>query len=424
MINALYQKALELDKKDELARFKDAFVSEPDTIYLDGNSLGKLPKKTIEQTNNLIANQWGKGLIRSWNEHWIDLPQKTAAKIAQIVGAQPDEIFVGDSTSLNLYKLAFATLSLNQSKKKIISDNLNFPTDLYILQGLIEQQFKDHFLNIIESKDGITVDEKQFEEAIDNDTALIVLSHVVFKSAFMYNMVQINTLAHQKDALVIWDLSHSVGSVPINLNESRADMAVGCTYKYLNGGPGAPAFLYVRKDLQKKIQSPIWAWFSHQAPFDFSLDYQPMDTIQRFAVGTPSVLSLAAIESGLDITLEAGIDRLRAKSQQQTEFLIELIQQLLVPLGFSIASPLNVNQRGSHISISHPEGYRISQAMIKPNDESKVIIPDFRPPDNIRLGIAPLYNTFTELVDCVERIWKIVAEEQYKQYSNNRLSVT
>jgi kynureninase len=424
MINELYQKALELDKKDELARFKNEFISEPETIYLDGNSLGKLPKKTIEQTNDLVTNQWGKGLIRSWNDHWIDLPQKAAAKIAQIVGAQPDEIFVGDSTSLNLYKLAFAAINLNHSKTKIISDNLNFPTDLYILQGLIEHQFKGHSLSIVESQNGITVDEKQFEEAIDDDTALVVLSHVVFKSAFMYDMAQINTIAHQKGALVIWDLSHSVGSVPVNLNDSGADMAVGCTYKYLNGGPGAPAFLYVRKDLQKQLSSPIWAWFSHQTPFDFSLDYQPKDTIQRFAVGTPSVLSLAAIESGLDITLEAGIDLLRAKSKQQSEFLIELIEQLLVPLGFSIASPLNVNQRGSHISISHPEGYRISQAMIKPNDDSKVIIPDFRPPDNIRLGIAPLYNTFTELVDCVERIWKIVAEEQYKQYSNDKLSIT
>ncbi|HEY1056218.1 MAG TPA: kynureninase [Emticicia sp.] len=424
MINELYQKAFELDKKDELSHFKEEFISEPNTVYLDGNSLGKLPKKTIEQTNNLVTNQWGKGLIRSWNEHWIDLPQKTAAKIAQIVGAQPDEIFVGDSTSLNLYKLAFAALSLNSSKKKVISDTLNFPTDLYILQGLIEQQFKDHSLNLIESRDGITVAEQAFEEALDSNTALIVLSHVVFKSAFMYDMPRINALAHQKDALVIWDLSHSVGSVPVNLNESEADMAVGCTYKYLNGGPGAPAFLYIRKDLQKQLQSPIWAWFSHQTPFDFSLDYQPKDTIQRFAVGTPSVLSLAAIESGLDITLEAGIDRLRAKSRQQSEFLIELIEQLLVPLGFSIASPLDVNQRGSHISIRHPEGYRISQAMIKPHDESKVIIPDFRPPDNIRLGIAPLYNTFTELVDSVERIWKIVAEEQYQEYSNDRAIVT
>ncbi len=424
MINELYQIAFELDKKDELARFKDAFVNEPDTIYLDGNSLGKLPKKTIEQTNNLVLNQWGKGLIRSWNNHWIDLPQKTAAKIAQIVGAQADEIFVGDSTSLNLYKLAFAALSLNESKKKIISDNLNFPTDLYILQGLIQQQFKDHTLSIIESRDGITVAEKQFEDAIDDNTSLAVLSHVVFKSAFMYNMARINALAHQKNASVIWDLSHSVGSVPVHLNDSGADMAVGCTYKYLNGGPGAPAFLYVRKDLQKRLSNPVWAWFSHQAPFDFSLDYQPADTIQRFAVGTPSVLSLAAIQSGLDITLEAGIERLRAKSVQQGEFLIELIQQLLVPLGFTIASPMDVRQRGSHISISHAEGYRISQAMIKHHDGSKIIIPDFRPPDNIRLGIAPLYNTFTELVDCVERLWKIVTEEQFKSYSNERSIVT
>lgn len=417
------QKATELDKNDKLSSFKNEFVSN-DEIYLDGNSLGKLPKKTIELTQELIQNQWGKRLIRSWNEHWMELPNKIASKIAKVVGAKPDEIFVGESTSINFYKLAFAALNLDKSKTKIISDSLNFPTDLYVLQGLIEQQFKNHSLTIIQSKDEIGLTIEQISNELDTNTALLTLSHVVFKSAFMYDMKKINDLAHAKETLVLWDLSHSAGAVPVNLNESDADMAVGCTYKYLNGGPGSPAFLYVRKDLQEKLLNPIWAWFSHQKPFDFNLAYEAKNNIQKFATGTPSVLSLAATEPGLDLLIQAGIENLRQKSMLQSEFLIELIQNLLVPIGFSIASPLNIMQRGSHISIQHVEGYRINRAMIEPEDGSIPIIPDFRPPNNIRLGIAPLYNTFQELFETVIRIKKIVEEKEFEGFSEQKLKVT
>lgn len=417
------KKASEFDKSDKLSSFKNEFVSN-DEIYLDGNSLGKLPKKTIELTQDLIQNQWGKRLIRSWNEHWMELPNTIAAKIAKIVGTRPDEIFVGESTSINFYKLAFAALSFDRSKTKIISDSLNFPTDLYVLQGLIEQQFKNHSLTIIQSNDEIGLTEEQIGKELDSNTALLTFSHVVFKSAFMYDMKKINDFAHAKNALVLWDLSHSAGAVPVNLNESNADMAVGCTYKYLNGGPGSPAFLYVRKDLQEKLQNPIWAWFSHQKPFDFSLDYEAKNSIQKFATGTPSVLSLAATEPGLDLLLQAGIENLRQKSMLQSEFLLELIQNLLIPIGFTIASPLNVKQRGSHISIQHKEGYRINRAMIEPVDNSTPIIPDFRPPNNIRLGIAPLYNTFQELLETVIRIKTIVEEKEYERFSEQKLKVT
>lgn len=417
------QKAADFDKNDKLSSFKDKFESYNE-IYLDGNSLGKLPKKTIELTQDLIQNQWGKRLIRSWNEHWMELPNTIAAKIAKVVGARPDEIFVGESTSINFYKLVYAALSFDESKTKIISDSLNFPTDLYVLQGLIEQQFKQHSLTIIQSKDEIGLTDEQIDNELDENTALLTLSHVVYKSAFMYDMKKINDLAHAKNTLVLWDLSHAAGAVPVNLNESNADMAVGCTYKYLNGGPGSPAFLYVRKDLQEKLQNPIWAWFSHKKPFDFSLDYEAKTNIQKFATGTPSVLSLAATEPGLDLLIEAGIENLRQKSELQSEFLIELIQNMLVPIGFTIASPLNVNQRGSHISIQHTEGYRINRAMIEPTDGSIPIIPDFRPPNNIRLGIAPLYNTFQELFETVLRIKKIVDEKQYEQINDQKLVVT
>ncbi len=416
------QKALEFDQNDKLAQFRNQFEI-GDEIYLDGNSLGRLPKKTIEISTNLIQNQWGKRLIRSWNEHWMELPNKVAAKIAQIVGARPDEIFVGDSTSINFYKLAFSALRYQDNRTKIITDSLNFPTDIYVLQGLIEQQFKNHSLSIIKSDDEISISDESIEQALDEKAALLTLSHVVFKSAYKYNMQKINALAHQKGALVLWDLSHSAGAVPVNLNESGADMAVGCTYKYLNGGPGSPAFLYVRKDLQEKLINPIWAWFSHQKPFDFTLEYAAKNNIQRFSAGTPSVLSLAAIEAGLDIMLEAGMQNLREKSIAQSSFLIELVENLLKPIGFTIASPLNADERGSHISIQHAEGYRINRAMIEPIDGSPSIIPDFRPPNNIRLGIAPLYNTFEEIFLTVIRIKKIVDTREFERFGDEKLTV-
>lgn len=418
----LQKKAVELDKNDKLAPFRTQFEI-GEEIYLDGNSLGRLPKKTIGLITELTQNQWGKRLIRSWNEHWMELPSKVAAKIAQVVGAQPDEIFVGDSTSINFYKLAFAALKTQESKTRIITDSLNFPTDIYVLQGLIEQQFKNHSLTIIKSKDEKRITDEEIENALDHNTALLTLSHVVFKSAYVYDMHKINQLAHQKDSLVLWDLSHSAGAVEVNLNESGVDLAVGCTYKYLNGGPGAPAFLYVRKDLQAKLMNPIWGWFSHQKPFNFTLNYEAKADIQRFAAGTPSVLSLAAMEPGLDLTLEAGMKNLRAKSVVQTTYLIELVENLLTPFGFTIASPTNSKERGSHVSIQHPEGYRISRAMIEPIDASTVIIPDFRPPNNIRLGIAPLYNTFEEIFQTIIRIKTIVETREFERFGEERLEV-
>jgi len=419
------EKAIAYDKNDDLADFKKKFVIEDENlIYLDGNSLGRLPVKSKEVIKQLVDEQWGRNLIRSWNKHWMELSSKLAGKIAKIIGARKDEVFVGDTTSLNLYKLMFAALSMDESKTKVLSDSLNFPTDIYVIQGLINQHFKNHQLHLLESKDGLGIDEDQIIENLDSTVGAVSFSHVAFKSSFMYNMQRVNQLVHKNNSLMIWDLSHAAGAVPIDLNGSNADMAVGCTYKYLNGGPGAPAFLYIRKDLQDKMQNPVWAWFSHAKPFDFSLEYQPSCSIQQMATGTPSILSLAAIEPGLDITLEAGMDRIRKKSLMQSKFMIEMIQEFLVPLGFKFSSPLNDNIRGSHISIQHPEAYRISQAMIEPNDGSKIMIPDFRPPNNIRLGIAPLYNSFLDIYETVELLYKIVKEGQFKEYSSEKKLVT
>jgi len=424
-MNIFLEKALTLDKTDTLKSFKEKFVADPSLIYLDGNSLGKLPIKTIETTANIIEKQWGNRLIRSWNEHWIYLSKDIAAKIAKIVGAQPDEIFVGDTTSLNLYKLLFASLSLQKGKTEIITDDLNFPTDLYIIQGLIKQQFKNHTLKVLESASEIFMDTNTISEAISKKTSVTTLSLVSYKSSFLYDMETINNLAHKNDSLVVWDLSHAAGATTIKLNETNSDMAVGCTYKYLNGGPGAPAFLYVRKDIQEKLTNPIWSWFAHEKPFDFNPNFIENSGIQKFAVSTPSILSLGAIAPGLDIILEAGITNIQTKSSKQSIFLINLIKHYLIPLGFKIASPLNDSQRGSHISITHCESYRINRAMIAPkNENTKIVIPDFRPPNLIRIGITPLYTSYLDLYEAIIRISEIVTTKEYEKFSNEKLTVT
>ena len=423
-MNKEFQIARSLDESDELKHYRNKFILNDNLIYLDGNSLGRLPKKTIEINSRIVEEQWGTNLIRSWNDHWLELSSRLSHKIAKIVGARADEIFVGDSTSLNFFKLVHGTLTSSGSKSKIITDSLNFPSNLYVLQGMIENHFPAFSVNILDSKDGITIDENLIEKSINHDTALISLSYVTYQSAFMHDMKRINHLANKAETHVIWDLSHAVGAVPINLNESDATMAVGCTYKYLNGGPGSPAFLYIRKDVQKRIDNPISSWFAHKSPFEFDPNFIPSTNIQKFAIGTPSILSLATIEPGLDLTLEAGMDRLRAKSIRQSQFLCDMIHEHLVPLGFQIGSPKDYNSRGSHISIQHPESFRISKALIEPISGQKIIIPDFRPPNNIRIGITPLYLSFKDLVESVFRIKSIVITKEYQNYSDEVIGVT
>lgn len=413
------------DRDDPLASFRARFFDPGERmIYLDGNSLGRLPLETLRLTEEVVREQWGHRLIRSWNEKWMDLPGRLAGKIARIIGARPDEVFVGDSTSLNLFKLAHAALQVQEGRHKIVTDAVNFPTDLYVLQGLVNQQFPGHRLALTGDGNEVVPPLEDMAYEVDSDTALVTLSLVTYKSSYLYDMAAINDLAHAQGALVIWDLSHAAGAVPVKLNETGADMAVGCTYKYLNGGPGAPAYLYVRKELQERLQNPVWAWFSHREPFAFDNAYTADPGIQRFATSTPSILSLSAIGPGLDIILEAGVDNLREKSLRQSRFLLDMIRDCLEPAGFTLASPADDQRRGSHISVRHPEGYRINRAMIEPRDGSAAIIPDFRPPDNIRLGIAPLYNSYNDLFLAVSRMHEIVKEKHYEAYSKIKLTVT
>ncbi len=417
--------AYELDAQDELASFRDEFViDDPNLIYLDGNSLGRLPKRTAKSMRRVIEKEWGQRLIRGWNDGWINLSTDLGAKIAKLVGARVDEVIVTEATSINLFKLAVAALKARPDRTKIVSDVFNFPSDLYILQGIIDLLGNRHWLELIPSADTITIAPDAVMAAIDEDTALVCLTHVAFKSAFMYDMAAVTEQARQAGAIILWDLSHSVGAVLVDLNGAGVDLAVGCTYKYLNGGPGASAFLYVRHDLQAQLNQPLWGWLAAKNPFAFELDYTPAADIARYKVGTPPILSMKAIEPAIDILLEAGIERLRAKSVQQTEYLIFLAEQWLVPLGFTIGSPRQAERRGSHVSLRHPEGYRISRAMIEAKPLAVKVISDFREPDNIRLGIAPLYTTFTEIHRAIAWIRTIVAERIYEQYSAERLAVT
>ena len=410
--------AQNLDKKDALASFRDAFhISDPDLIYLDGNSLGRLPKATAAKLHKAIEEQWGRNLIKAWNTDWYEAPSRIGEKIAQLAGAAPGQIIVSDSTSVNLFKLILAAAKLQPNRRRIVSDALNFPSDLYILQGCLNLLGKHYQLHLVPSRDGITINREDLLKAIDEDTAVVSLSHVAFKSGFMYDAELITRHTHAKGALVLWDLCHSIGAVPVELDCWEADFAVGCTYKYLNGGPGSPAFLYVAERLQKKALSPIWGWFSQSAPFSFDLDYQPADGIHRFMCSTPPVLSLLAIESALDPLLQAGIPAIRKKSILLTSYLIFLFDHILPPYGFKLGSPRDPDIRGSHVSIQHPEGFRINQALIRDMN----VLPDFREPDNIRLGLAPLYNSFSDIWEAVDRIRTVMEKKIYQKYSEKRV---
>jgi kynureninase len=417
--------AQSLDAADPLARFRSHFAH-PDAnlVYVDGNSLGRMPHASLALADELIARQWGDRLIRSWNEGWFDAPERIGAKIAALIGAQPDEVIVADSTSVNFFKLLVAGLRHSRARDgrrtRVLTDDLNFPSDLYVIQEAIDLLGNRHALQLLRSPDGIHGPLDELRQVLAGDVALLTLSHTVFKSGFTYDMAEVTRLAHDSGALVLWDLSHSAGSIPIDLNAAGADLAVGCTYKYLNGGPGAPAFLYIRRDLQEQLANPIAGWMGQANLFDFGLEHKPASGLRRFLSGTPPVLSLALIEVGVDLLLAAGMDVLRAKSVQQTEYLVALWEAMLEPLGYTLNSPRNPAWRGSHISLGHREGLRIDLALIRDCN----VLPDFRYPDNIRIGIAPLYNTFADVHAVATRLAEVVEQGVYEKYPTEKPVVT
>jgi kynureninase len=417
--------ARKLDSADPLREFRDLFYKDdPHLIYLDGNSLGMLPHSSIRAIAEEINHRWGERLIRSYNEKWWDMPSVLGKKISGIIGARPDEVIVCDSVSVNLYKLIMAALKNSPGKLRVVSDNMNFPTDLYIIQGIIRLLDSGHTLELMTTRDNITISDDEHHRVINDDTALVSLSYVSFRSGFMYDMEKVTRIAHDHSALILWDLSHAVGAVPVDLNGCGADMAVGCTYKYLNGGPGSVAFLYVSKELREKLGQPIWGWWGDADPFRFELDYKPAPGIKKFLTGTIPVLSMTTLEPALDIILGAGITRIREKSLKLSRYLIKLVKEILVPYGFTLGSPEDDRLRGSHVSICHPEAYRICKALIDPEKGKYTVIPDFRAPDMLRIGLVPLYNSFADVYHAVNEIETIVRRRIYEDYSNDKTVVT
>ncbi|HSM57269.1 MAG TPA: kynureninase [Candidatus Sulfomarinibacteraceae bacterium] len=413
--------AQRLDRQDELASFRQQFVREdPDLIYLLGNSLGRLPRPTVAQMRDVVEQQWGQRLIRGWLDGWMALPQRVGDKIGRLLGAREGEVIVAESTSINLYKVILAALEQRPDRRKVLSDDLNFPSDLYVWQGALRTLGGDHELQLLSSPDGVHGPVQALAEAIDEETALIILSHTLFESGFVYDMAAITRLAHKAGALIVWDLSHSAGAVPVDLGAAGADYAVGCTYKYLNGGPGAPAFLYVRRDLQAGSHNPISGWMGQDRPFEFELTYRPAPDLRRFLTGTPTVLSLAAIEPGVDLLLQAGMARVQQKARRQTAYLIQLWEAYLQPLGVDLQSPPDAAQRGAHVALAHPEGLRISLAL----KEQMNVLLDFRRPDVLRLSCAPLYTSYVELFDAVHRLRTVVTERLYEAHPHGPPPVT
>jgi kynureninase len=407
-----------LDSADELSGFRDRFVrADRDLIYLDGNSLGPLPVRTQARIAEVVDQDWGVGLVRSW-ESWIDMPRQAGDMVGEhLVGAAPGQVIVCDSVTVNLYKLTCAALDHQRGRDVIITDDDNFPTDRYVLEGIAEQRGCELRLVHTDMDDGIS--EKALADALDDRTAVVSLSHVAYRSGALADMMRLTRLIHEAGGLALWDLCHSAGAVPVELDASGADLAIGCTYKYLNAGPGAPAFLYVRDGLQDQLRQPIWGWFGQRDQFAMGPRFDPAPGIDAFATGTPQIIGTVAVEEGARLLGEAGIDRLRAKGVALTTYLIELADEWLSELGFTLATPRDGERRGSHVSLRHPDAWQISQALIRDG-----VVGDYRTPDRVRLGPVPIITRFADVWDAMDRLRQIAADKSYADVTSVRSRVT
>jgi kynureninase len=398
-----------LDAEDPLAEFRLRFeLPDQDLIYLDGNSLGRMPTATPGKLNDVLRREWADRLIRSWNETWFDLPSRVGDLIgAHFLGAAPGQVVVADSTTVNFYKLAAAAVSAREDRRVIITDRGNFPTDRYVVEGVAAARGLTAVLIEFDEIDGPDAD--AVAAVVDENVALVTLSLVDYRSGALADMAAINEVVHAAGALVLWDLSHAAGAVPVDLDGTGTDLAVGCTYKYLNGGPGAPAFLYVRSGLVEQLLPPIWGWYGQRDQFAMGQGFAPVPGAGRFLSGTPHVLGAIGAEEGARLLAQAGIGRLREKSVRLTSLAVELADAWLAPHGFTLVSPRAAARRGSHISLAHPQGYRICRALI----ELAGVVPDFRPPDRVRLGFAPAYTRYTDVWDGMDRLRAIAADGTY-----------
>lgn len=402
-------RAREFDCADPLAETRALFSLPDGVIYLDGNSLGALPKATPAVLARVVEQEWGAGLIGSWNSAgWFEAASRIGGKIAPLIGAASHEVIACDSTSANLFKLIAAALSMRPGRKTILSEPGNFPTDLYMIAGLEAQGLATRRL----------AERERLAEALDDNVALLLLTHAHYKTGALHDMAALTRAAHDAGALVLWDLSHSTGAVPVDLNGVDADFAVGCGYKYLCGGPGAPAFAFVAERHHGDLSQPLTGWFGHAAPFAFTDDYAPAPGIERMLCGTSPVLGLAALEVGVDLIAGIGVERLYAKSQALSEFMLECLTMLGV--GLDLVSPKDSAARGSHLSFRHPDAYAISQALI-----ARRVIGDFRDPDVLRLGFAPAYLSFADIAAAARHLAEVLIRGEWQNPAfNQRAAVT
>jgi len=388
---ALAARAAALDAADPLAGFRDRFAPiEPGMIYLDGNSLGRPATAALDRVQ-AITEQWASRVIRGWDEGWIELPMRVGDLLARgVLGAQPGEVLVTDSTTVNLFRLATAALDARPGRRRVLIERSEFPTDRYVLEGLARERDLE-----IGWLDGDPVDglsSGTVATALDDGTALLILSAVNYRSAAVADIRSITDAARDRGAFVLWDLSHAAGSVPVELTANGVDLAVGCTYKYLNGGPGSPAFLFVRRSLQDELRPPIQGWMAQTDQFEMGPTFRPRPGIEGWLVGTPGIIGLAACAAGVELVAEAGIEAIRAKGTALSGYAIELLEAWLAPLGCSLGSPRDAARRGAHIAIRHPAARRLTASLLE-----RGVIPDFRAPDSIRIGLSPLTTSFDDV---------------------------
>jgi kynureninase len=405
-----------LDAADPLAQFRDRFaLGEGRRIYVDGNSLGPVAHDARAALDARI-DEWRDRLVTGWGE-WVEAPAAVGDRLAAAaLGAAPGQVVVSDSTTVNLYKLAGAALDARPGA--VVADASDFPTDRYVLQGLAARTGRE--LRMLDADPVAGPQPAEVEAACAGAAALVVLSAVNYRSGAFARMAEITAVGHAAGALVLWDLCHAAGAVEVELDAVGADLAVGCTYKYLNAGPGSPAFLYVRSRLQNDLRSPIWGWFSQEDQFAMGPSYEPVEGIGRFLAGTPPIVTLAAVDAGAAMLAEAGLARVRAKAARLTGLAVDLHDERLAPLGFSLGTPRDAELRGAHVSLRHPDAWRICRALI----ESAEVIPDFRAPDSIRFGLAPLYTRYVDVLDAVERLAEIVESGGHERMDEARRRVT
>lgn len=410
-MTSLRERAADLDRTDPLGRFRDLFVIDDELIYLDGNSLGRPPRAAAEAVTNALNEGWATELVLGW-DHWLDLGAETGDLLAPLIGAAPGEVIVGDQTSVNLYKLAMAALSASD-RKRILTDAGNFPSDLYILDSVARHHGGE--LMVIDEDPSPSA----LADHLDDSIGLVALTHVSYRSGAMHDGAEVTRAVHAAGALMLWDLAHSVGAVPVDLDAWGADLAVGCTYKYLNGGPGAPGFLFVAAALQSELHQPITGWFGHEDQFSFATEFVPADSIRRFLVGTPPILSLTAATAGIEISAEAGVAELHRKATSLTGLFLEAVSEWAASFDLDVVTPLDPQHRGSHVSLRHAAGFQISKAL-----RAQGVIVDFRSPDLIRFGFAPLYTTHADVVAAAEALHTTLHQESWRDYPSLRSGVT